>query len=281
VAAGQLFPFLQFDFPFSLGPADGRYLARPLETGAGTEVMVLRTLEAERKPGRRPRRLEESEPDREGAPISRVTVIGAEPFSDEDAARSWMTDACGDPEEHVEPALRSINRVLHGHRIASHDPYVREVSRGQAHRVRIGFGTGDELVDGSHSEAFLIPPPRKKRRQMLEPQSELAGILGGRRPALPSEDLLLRARLDLSEGRVRQAAIQASCAGDALEAEMRGDDSLPAEAQTWMKERLPVLRELAQAALSGDPKDGAAGEIDDVVAGMERITRRRRLAANL
>ena len=185
VAAGPLFPFLQFDFPFSLGPADGRYLARPLETGAGTEVMVLRTLDAEPKPGRRPRRVDESEPNPEGAPISRVTVIGAEAFSDEDAARSWMTEACSDPEEHVEPALRSINRILHGHRIASHDPYVREVSREQAHRVRIGFGTGDELVDGLHSEAFLIPAVTQKRRQMLEPQSELASILGGRRPRAP------------------------------------------------------------------------------------------------
>jgi hypothetical protein len=241
--------------------------------------MVLVTLDAERKPGKRPRRVEESEPEPEAAPVSRVTVIGAEAFEGEDAARSWLTEACGDPEEHLERGLRSLNRVLQAHRIAAHDPYVREVSRGQAHRVRIGFGTGDELVDGSHTEAFLIPPARRKRRQLLEPQSELAGILGGRRPAMPSEDLLLRARLDLKEGRVRQAAIQAAGAADALEAELRADEALPAEAHTWLKERVPVLRDLARSCLTGEPADGAAGEIDDVVAGMERIVRRRRLAA--
>jgi hypothetical protein len=277
--AGQLFPFLQLDFPFPLGPADGRYLARPSQEGDSVEVMVLRTLDAERKPGRRPRRVEAQEAEPEAAPMSRVTVIGAEAFAGEDAAREWLTAACDDPEEDMERGLRSINRVLHGHRIAAHDPYVREVSLRQAHRVRIGFGSGDELIDGSHTEAFVIPPARKKRRQMLEPQGELAGILGGRRPALPSEDLLLRARLDLTEGRVRQAAIQAACAGDALEAELRGDESLPAEAKAWVKERLPALRELARKARSGEPEDGAAGEVDDVVAGMERIVRRRRLAA--
>ena len=55
--------------------------------------------------------------------------------------------------------------------------------------------------------------------------------------------------------------------------------SLPPEAHKWIEERLPVLRGLARSALSGEPEDGAAGEIDDVVAGMERIVRRRRLAA--
>jgi hypothetical protein len=278
--AGQLFPFLQLDFPFPLGPVDGRYLARPSQEGGGVEVMVLRTLDAERKPGRRPRRVEGTEAEPESAPVSRVTVIGAEAFSDEDAARAWLNETCQDPEDDVDRALRSLNRVLQGHRIAAHDPYVREVSRGQAHRVRIGFGTGDELVEGSHSEAFVIPPPRRKRRQMLEPQGELAGILGGRRPAMPSEDLLLRARLDLTEGRTRQAAIQAAGAGDALEAEMEHDESLPAEVRAWLTERLPALRELARAALSREPGDGAAETIDDVVAGMERIVRRRRLAAN-
>jgi hypothetical protein len=278
--AGQLFPFLQFDFPFPLGPADGRYLARPGQEGGGVEVMVLRTLDAERKPGRRPRRIDESEPEPEAAPMSRVTVIGAEAFEGEEAARSWLADACDGPDGGVEQALRSINRLLQGHRIASHDPYVREVSRAHAHRVRIGFGTGEELVDGVHSEAFLIPPPRRKRRQMLEPQSELAGILAGRRPPLPSEELLLRARLDLTEGRMRQAAIQAASAGGALEAELRSDDLLPAEAHTWLAEQLPRLRDLAHAALVGEPDEEASAGVDDIVAGMERIVRRRRLAAN-
>src|SRR5262245_33872642 len=137
--AAQLFPFVQLDFPFPLGPADGRYLARPREEGGGVEVMVLRTLEAEPKPGKRPRRVEESEPEPEPAPVARVTVVGAEAFDSEEAAKSWLAEACVDSDEHVERGLRSLNRILQGHRIAAHDPYVREVSRGQAHRVRIGF----------------------------------------------------------------------------------------------------------------------------------------------
>ena len=48
-------------------------------------------------------------------------------------------------------------------------------------------------------------------------------ILSGRKPAHPSEDVLLRARLDLEEGRTRQAALQARAAHAALGAELRGE----------------------------------------------------------
>jgi hypothetical protein len=279
--AGQLFPFCQLDFPFRLGPADGRYLARPRDEDDGIEVMVLRTLEAERKPGKRPRRIDDAEPEPEPAPISRVTVIGAQEFADEEAAGCWLEAACRASEDDVERALRSINRALQGHRIATHDPYVTEVSRDQAHRVRIGFGAGEDLVDGRHTKAYLVPPPRPRRgrRAMLEPQGELAGILAGRRPPMPSEDLLLRARLDLAEGRVRQAAIQAGAAASALAAEMNGEELLPAEVSEWMQARLPVVRGLADTALSQEPPAEAASDLDDALTGMERIARRRRLAA--
>src|SRR4051812_7843249 len=237
--------------------------------------MVLRTLEAERKPGKRPRRVDDAEPEPEPAPISRVTVIGAEEFTDEEAASRWLEAACRASEDDVERALRSINRALQGHRIATHDPYVTEVSREQAHRVRIGFGAGEDLVDGRHTQAYLVPPPRPRRgrRAMLEPQGELAGILAGRRPPMPSEDLLLRARLDLAEGRVRQAAIQAGAAASALAAEMNGEHLLPAEVSEWMQARLPVVRGLADTALSEEPPAEAASDLDDALTGMERIAR--------
>ena len=49
------------------------------------------------------------------------------------------------------------------------------------------------------------------RRRMLAPEQELAGILTGRRPGVqPSEELLLRARLDLDAGRHVEAALQAA-----------------------------------------------------------------------
>jgi hypothetical protein len=266
-----------------LGPVDGRYLTRPDDTGgAAQEVIVFRTLAVERRPARRVKRAEGDEQDIGTAPLSRVTVIGAQRLTDADAAREWLGRARGkEAESEVERALRCINRAVQGHRIAAHDPYVGEVSRGQAHRVRIGYGTGDELVEGGFSEAYVVPPPgrRTARRQALAPQEELAGILGGRRPALPSEDLLLRARLDLAEGRSRLAAQQAGAAASALICELEGDGLLPPEARTWLDERVPLAERLSAAARAADLTTEQAGELDDLVAGMERIVRRRRLAA--
>ncbi|MCW3019306.1 MAG: hypothetical protein JWN10_1614, partial [Solirubrobacterales bacterium] len=42
----QLFVFIQLEFPWALGPADGRYLLRRSEDGEPERVVVLGTLEA-------------------------------------------------------------------------------------------------------------------------------------------------------------------------------------------------------------------------------------------
>ena len=111
--------------------------------------MVLRTLDADRKPGKRPRRVRRASHGGGGAGFAgdgdRRGGIRRRGVGRKLAQRSLRRQ----PEEQVERALRSLNRVLHGHRIASHDPYVREVTRSQAYRVRIGFGTGDELLEAT------------------------------------------------------------------------------------------------------------------------------------
>jgi hypothetical protein len=245
-------------------------------------VLVFRTLAAERKPSRRARRASPDGEDAATAPLSRVTVIGARRFEGEQDAGEWFAKACGEESEaEVEGTRRCVNRAVQGHRIAAHDPYVGEVSRPQAHRVRIGYGTGDELVEGGFREAFEVPvvEGRRRRRPAIAPQEELAGILGGRRPAWPSEDLVLRARLDVREGRTRQAALQAGTAVRALVAELDADNSLPPEAFEWLRERVELAGGLTGAALRGDVDETQASDLDDLIAGMERIVRRRRLAA--
>jgi hypothetical protein len=106
---------------------------------------------------------------------------------------------------------------------------------------------------------------------MLGPEEQIARILGGRQPIYPSEDLLLRARLDLDQGRARQAALQARAARAALEAELGSDE--PRQA---LRGRTGLLEDLAAAALERELDDGQATQLAEVVVEMERIARRRR-----
>src|SRR5205823_357150 len=81
----------------------------------------------------------------------------------------------------------------------------------------------EEVVDGRWRECYVLPPraPSRGRRQMLAPQEQVAAILSGRSPAHASENLVLRARLDLDQGRTRAAALQLRIGADALAAELR------------------------------------------------------------
>jgi hypothetical protein len=145
--------------------------------------------------------------------------------------------------------------------------------------VRIGYGSGDELVEGGWRVAYTVPAPklRSRRRQALEPQHELAGVLAGRRPAWPSEDLALRARLDVDHGRLAQAALQLQAALTAFEAELEGRD---ASVKRFASGADPAgVRSLVDRALSGPLSAEDAQELEQKVSELERVLRRRRFEA--
>jgi hypothetical protein len=154
--------------------------------------------------------------------------------------------------------------------VAAQDPRVRDIAAADAQRVRLGYGTGDEVVEGTWRECWTIPPERAARRtkrRMLSPQEEMAGMLSGRRPGpRPSEELLLRARLDLDGGRVTEAALVARATVDALSAEGHGTG------QAGVAERL------ARTALGGELEPADREELEQLVLGLERALRRRRYA---
>jgi hypothetical protein len=102
-------------------------------------------------------------------------------------------------------------------------------------------------------------------------------ILSGRKPAHPSEDVLLRARLDLEEGRTRQAALQARAAHAALGAELRGERGADQVAAT-LRERSELISRLATAALERPLDAEQTAKLGDLITEMERIVRRRRHA---
>jgi hypothetical protein len=227
---------------------------------------VLATLGApeRRRIGARRRRSADPEPEPAPVSTSRVTIVDVgTPLSDAQAAQAWLAGA---GEDHLAADLAVLNRALHAHRLVSADPYAHPVSREHAIVARIGFGSGEQVADGHWTAAreLIFSTPRQRRSKALVPQARLAGILAGREPGLVCEELVLRARLDLDQGRAREAALQVLVALDAALAELPGD---PAGAV--LSERLAELREqrgpiagAAQSALAGTPPP----EEQDVVA---------------
>src|SRR6516225_9719265 len=232
----RLFLFLQFEFPWELGPPDGRYLLR---SGAGAEperVVVLGTLGAARRADRgwrqqmlpRNRRGAELEPG--PVPPARATIVDPVPLAAERQARAWLADL--DAEREADAAAAVLNRVLHFHRIASADPYVHEVSPAQALVIRAGWGEGEQVADGLWRHAHELPLQARKRTRSgrrrdrsaaLRPQERLAELLGARGAALLCEELALRARLDLDHDRLAHAAVELEAAYAAALGELRGE----------------------------------------------------------
>lgn len=228
----------------------------------------------------RPVTLAPGDVDAEPVPITRATVIAAEPFADEEQARTWL-GACGgrgddQAEDEVRWAIEHLNVVVAAYRVAAGDAHARDVSGAQALRVRLGYGSGPELVNGAWNDALLMPRDQgasRVRRRMLSPEEELAGILTGRRPrGFPSEELLMRARLDLDAGRHVEAALQARVAAEALAAELEGGDAAAAA----VARHAEAVAQLSRTALSTGLAAAEVGELERMVAELERTVRRRR-----
>jgi hypothetical protein len=292
----RLFLFLQLEFPWELGPPDGRYLLRgreaagpppPTRAGGETEagepehVIVLNTLGASHRAGaagagagrgtlplpvlgaRRARRARATTPDPSPVPISRATIIDPVSVSAERQAQAWLKGL--DAERETRAATAVLNRVLYAHRIATADPHTHEVAPAQALVIRAGWGEGEQLADGHWGHALELPwvPDARTRRRAdaLRPQERFAELLGARTRELLCEELALRARLDLDQGRLAHAAVELDAAlGAAL-------GELDAETNPRLAPRVDELRALrpgvsavARAALPGASETNGASE---------------------
>jgi hypothetical protein len=148
--------------------------------------------------------------------------------------------------------------------------------------VRIGYGSGDDLVEGRWSAARDIPEDKRRRRSRddLSPQQRVAAVLSGKERLDTCETLIPRARLDLDAGRMREAALQIRPGLEALLAE------LGPHAGSGQSEDLAVLGSLraavgdaANAALRGELAGGQEDAVREAVLVSERVLRRRRLRA--
>jgi hypothetical protein len=280
---GRLFRFVQLEVPWALGPADGRYVVRRHAGEEPDHILVLGTLGAPRRGLLSGRRESSAAPEPPPTPVTtgRATVIPAVPFEDADEAARWLSGADRDAE--VAGALDVLGFALHAHRVASADPFAREVARDHALVVRIGFGEGEQVAEGRWAEAVELPvgkPAKRRGEAALRPQERLAAVLGGRDAALACETLVLRARADFDAGREREAALQLRVALEAALAELaawrdRGD----------LNKRLGELAEergavgaAANAALQGGLDPQQSEDIARVLGRLEAALRARSAA---
>ena len=242
-------------------------------------MLVVKTLGAPERRllrGRRPRRVE-ADPPPVAVSTTRVTVVDAAPLVDDGAAAAWLKGA--DAEALVGEALRTLNRVVHLHRVAAADAAPRDVNRDQALVVRVGYGTGEDVAEGRFQQALEVPPPRTRARRTaaLRPQERLAALLSGRDVALACEELALTARTDVDGGRAREAALVLPGALAAAISELepwadRGD--LRSRLDELAGLRAEVQRTY-DSALDGGLDDAEATSVDGVLKRLEAALRAR------
>ncbi len=267
---------MQFEFPWALGPADGRYVVRAAGEARPSNVLVLVTLGAPERRRLRGRGARAVVPEPPPTPVTtaRATVVDAEPVSEAEAER-WLAAA---DQEDTERALAHVARAVRAHRLADGDPAVHVPALAQALVVRAGYGAGEQVADGRWRAARELPPPRTARRRRvagLRPQERFAALLGGHADPLACEELALRARHDLDHGQLREAALQLRTALDAALAELA-----PAAASSAdMARRLGELRELRPAVTA--LADEALGGSMPSTTGEQLATALQRLEAAL
>ena len=270
--AQRLFLFVQFEFPWELGPPDGRYLLRAPGRDEPERVVVLGTLGASTRAGptgfararSRPRTVPaQTRPEPSSVPVARVTIVDPVSISAERQARAWLADL--DAERDVGAAVAVLNRVLYFHRIACADPYIHEVSAAQALVIRAGWGEGERVASGQWLFARELPgggargagrrwPGGRRYSAALRPGERLAQLLGGKAQPLLCEELTLRARLDLDQGRLGHAAIELQAAFGAALPELR------AEEKQELSVRLEELERLAAGVAAQERAARSAGE---------------------
>jgi hypothetical protein len=278
LTADRLYRFVQFEYPWPLGPDDGRYLLRDHAGEDAHHVLVFASWPTvpQRRSRRWGRELEPQNLPAETA-LSRATLVETT-VVDEPEASAWLEGVAKEAaDEAVDEGLRVLNGAIRAFRAVSADPVLREVTAEQALTVRVGYGQGVEVADGAWTAARDLPPldekgkrRRGRRAAALRPQERFAAVLGGRDAVLACEELTLRARLDLDSGRPREAALQAHLALEAAIAELAAF-----RGQEGVGRRLDELGEhrdrLAATANEALQHGLSANDIKTVIDGVEAV----------
>ena len=184
--ANQRFRFVQFEFPWALGPDDGRYVAAPVAGGgaqprAGAAPRSARP-SAGCSRGRRPQRAE-PEPDPTPVPTARATVIAAT-GAPRPRPTAWLAGRDDDARTTCSPSAWPCSTARSTPTAwPAADPWLQDVHREHALVARLGYGSGEQVAEGRWAAAVEVPlgaPPQAAARRGAAP----AGAPGGaaRRP---------------------------------------------------------------------------------------------------
>jgi len=181
--------------------------------------------------------------------VTRATVVDAARI-DLEGAQGWLAAADAVT---VAGALRVLNQAVHAHALAAADPYVGEVAAWHALVTRVGYGSGEQVADGSWAAVRVLEPPPPPRGAGRPPEQRLAALLSGRDAPLAAETLALRVRLDLDAGREREAALGLGAALAAGLAELEGwrEEAALGARLAELRTREAGVRAAAEAALRG------------------------------
>lgn len=290
MSTGRLYRFVQFEFAWPLGPDDGRYLLRDHAGEDAHHVLVFASWAT--VPQRRSRRWGR-EPPPQNIPaetgLSRATLVETT-VVEEQEAQAWLEASREDDAaaEAVVEGIRVLNGALRAFRAAAADPVLRDVVAEQALTVRLGYGQGVEVADGAWTEAHDVHVPDvgktrkgKQRVAALRPQERFAALLGGRDAVLACEELALRGRLDLDQGRPREAALQVHLALEAALAELaafRGQESV-GRRLAELEEHRDALARAANEALQGGPSAATIATVAEALERVETVLRARTASA--
>jgi hypothetical protein len=282
VSDDRPFGFVQFEFAGRLGPEPGRYVVRRFAGDDPQQVLVIGILEpGGAAPGRFSRRARRGgrpaapEPGAPAVGVTRITVVDVAPLADPDA---WLARAASD-DGAVRDAARLLNRALAAYRLGAADPSVPEISAARALTVRVGYGPGEAVADGRWTAARGIEPGGRgaRRSAFLQPQERLAAVLGGHDVALACEELALRARQDLDQGREREAALVLEAALRVAVAELAGWSraaGMAGRLQALARHR-EALAPVAEAAVQGGLDAGQRATAEDALKTLEAALRAR------
>jgi hypothetical protein len=300
-----LFSFVQFEFTHSLGPHAGRYVVANSGRGrsasldpaldarneqlagvshgvGSSDVLVIGVVGAPaagRRLLRRARQVEHDAPPAD-VPLSVATFVkGTRPLPNLGAAESELEEVRFS-DEHQQPwvdeGLRVLNLAIRGHRAGAPDPYAVDVTQRDARRIRIGFGTTEQVQDGLWQQAFELPPParpRSRRIERLRPAEAVAAVLSGKNEVLEGEDLLSRALIDLDHSRTRAAAFGVAAAIRLLASEL---SSQPAAELDSLRARAELAERLTGAAAGGPLDATQVRELESLIAALEDLLDARR-----
>jgi hypothetical protein len=205
-------------------------------------------------------------------------VNGTEPISvRREAQRRLETVRFSEAEQRpwVDKGLVILNTAIRAHRAGTRDPYALEVTRRDARRVRIGYGSTEDVQSGTWLEAIELAEPavrKPNRTERLRPAEAVAAVLTGQARVLEAEDLLLRALIDLDNGRSRAAAFQVGAAMRLLPDEL-GPDAPELRALDWQLRR---TSELEAAAGLGELSDADLADLEAVIASVDEALDARR-----